>query len=467
MKSTIFRPAAIAALLMTLTPGVSFAADAGSTLEARPLTLSEAISAADDQNLTLEGIRYELDRSDAQLSQAVGLVLPYASAGMTYRHADHEDTMDMTSALTESLSESLEGLPFELDTSSSSSEPMVVSRQDDLSGSVTVALPVINVEAWTTIRAARIGTELTAASVEDARQELLLGTAQAWYAARMAGTLVELGETQVNSAEHHLAVARARVAAGTGLRIDEVRAEADLAQARQDLLDATLAWETARDALGMVTGVGGLPVPVADPVIPAPLGTDEDLIDRALPLRTDLISAGSGVDLARAQIATTRARFVPTVDLAFQGSYQFTEPTDMGSTDPSRWYLVASLNIPIYDHFRYAELRERKASLRQAEVELRDAQWQAGHEIRGARRDRDTAHAAVDIAGLQADLADEALKLTLDAYEAGAGSSLEVTDARRSTTTAQVNLATTRLKADLALLSLLRATGQDMLGVAD
>ncbi len=449
-------------LSILITPAAAIAAPTGDP----PLTLAEALAAADAQNLTLEGVRYELDRADAQLSQAVGLVLPFASAELNYRRADHEDTLDLTSTLTEALADSLEGLPIEVDTSTDS-EPMVVSRRDDLSGAITVAMPVIAPESWTTIRAAGVGTDLAEASVEDARQELLLGVAQAWYAARMTGTLVQLGETQVASAEHHLDVARARVEAGTGLRIDEVRAAADLAQARQDLLDATLAWESARDALGVITGVGGLPVPTEVPIIPAPLGTDDELVQRALPLRTDLVSADVGVDLARARIHTTRAKFLPTVDLAFQATYQFTEPTDMGSTDASRWYLVTSLNVPIYDHFRYAELRDRKAALRQAEVQLEDARWQAAAEIRGARRDRDTAAAAVDIAGQQADLADEALQLTLDAYEAGAGSSLEVTDARRSAATAQVNLATTRLEADLALLSLLRATGQDMLGVAD
>ncbi len=462
MRSTILT-ILLPILALTTITAPSFAAEVPP--DGAPLTLHGALNAADERNLTLEGVRFELDRSDAQLSRAVGLVLPVASAGATYRRADHEDTVDMTSALTATLEESLEGLPFELDTSSES-EPMVVSRRDDLSGSLTVAMSVIDVEAWTSIRAAKVGTELTGASVEDTRQELLLGVAQAWYAARMTGTLVELAEAQVTSAEHHLEVALARVEAGTGLRIDQVRAEADLAQARQDLLDATLAWETSRDTLGVITGLGGLPIPTAAPVLAAPVGTDDELVELALPRRTDLVRAGAGVDVARAQIHATRARFAPSVDLAFQASYQFTEPGDMGSTDPSRWYLVASLDIPIYDHFRYVELRERKAGLRQAEVQLEDARWQAAAEVRGARRDRDTAVAAVDIAGQQAELAAEALQLTLDAYEAGAGSSLEVTDARRNTATAEVNVATTRLEADLALLSLLRATGQDMLGVA-
>jgi outer membrane protein len=430
----------------------------------QPLTLDQALAAADERNLTLEAIRFELDRSDAQLSQTIGLVLPVASAGMTWNHADHEDTMDLTSSLVDMMSEAFEGMPVEIEMEEG--EPSVIRRQDDLSGTVTVAMAVINAENWSTIRVAKRGAELAEASVEDARQELLLGTAQAWYAARMTGELVGLAEAQVAAAEHHREVALARIEAGSGLRIDQVRAEADLASAQQDLLDATLAWENTRDALGVLTGMGGLPTPTGDPLLAAPLGSDDDLVAAAMPHRTDLATSRATLDMSRAQLGTTWAGFAPTVDLAWQGSYQFTEPTDMGSDDRSRWSLVASLNVPLYDHFRYGELHERRAALRQAQAQLADAEAQAALGVREARRDHETATAAVQLARQQAALADEALQLTLDAYEVGAGSSLEVTDARRSASTAQVNLATTSLQADLALLGLLRESGRDMLGVA-
>jgi outer membrane protein TolC len=307
-------------------------------------------------------------------------------------------------------------MPFEVNTDTGESEPTVVRRQDDLSGSVTVALSLINAESWSTIRGAKLGKDLTRLSVEDARQELLLGVAQAWYAARMTGTLAALGEAQVEAAEHHLEVARAKTEAGTGLRLDQVRAQADLAQARQDLLDANLASETSRDMLGVLTGLGGMPLPAGETALQTPTEGDEQLVATALSSRTDLLVARSSVDLARSSLTTTRLKFTPTVSVAWQGSYQFTEPTDMGSDDRARWTLVAQLDIPIYDHFRYGELRERKAALRQAEIQLRDEEWNAGFEVRQARRDHDTAAAAVDIAGQQASLAAEALDLALAAY---------------------------------------------------
>ncbi len=430
-----------------------------------PMTLDQALEAADERNLTLAGIREELGRADGQLAQAWGYWLPSAEASLGYTRMDHEDTADLTSGIADMLTEAFSEMPFEMG-EIEEGEPVVIQPQDTLQGSVTLAMPVVAPAAWGGIAVARRGAELTELSVEDARQELLLGVAQAWYAARMTGSLVSLAEAQVEAAEHHVRVADVQLEAGTGLRLDQVRSRADLAAARQDLLDARLAHDSTRDALGVLTGAGALVDPVGDvrlaaPDPNAPLDTS-DLQDG----RTDLRVAEAGVDVAQGQLNAARLQFLPTVSLAWQGSYQFTETSGLGSDDPSRWALVAQLDVPLYSHTRVGAVQESQAALRQARIQLDDARLRAQQQTRQAVRDLTTASAAVDIAGQQAELADEAFTLTLDAFEAGAGSSLEVTEARRSSSAAQVNLATTRLEADLATLTLMRATGADMLGVA-
>jgi outer membrane protein TolC len=119
--------------------------------------------------------------------------------------------------------------------------------------------------------------------------------------------------------------------------------------------------------------------------------------------------------------------------------------------------------VPLYNHTRVGVVQESQAALRQARHQLEDSRRLAELETRQAARDLTTATAAVDIASQQVALADEVFRLALDSFAAGAGSSLEVTEARRSSASAQVNLATTRLEADLAALTLMRATGADML----
>ncbi len=429
-----------------------------------PMTLDQALQAADERNLTLAGIREELGRADGQLAQAWGTWLPSADASLDYTRMDHEDSADLTSGIADMLTDAFSEMPFELG-EIEEGEPVVLQPQDTLKGSVTVAMPVVAPAAWGGIAVAKRGSELTELSVEDARQELLLGVAQAWYAARMTGSLVGLAEAQVEAAEHHVRVADAQLDAGAGLRLDQVRAQADLAAARQDLLDARLAHDSSRDVLGVLTGAGALVDPVGEVRLDAPDPSAPLDSPALLAGRSDLRVAEAGVDLAAGQLTAARLRFLPTVSVAWQGSYQFTELSGMGSDDPSRWALVAQLDVPLYSHTRVGAVQESQAALRQARLQLDDARLQAEQETRQAARDLTTATAAVDLAGQQVALADEAFQLALDAFEAGAGSSLEVTEARRSSAAAQVNRATTALEADLAALTLMRATGADMLAL--
>jgi outer membrane protein TolC len=59
-------------------------------------------------------------------------------------------------------------------------------------------------------------------------------------------------------------------------------------------------------------------------------------------------------------------------------------------------------------------------------------------------------------------LAAQALTLAETAYENGTGNSLDVTDARRSSRSAEIDFAVKRFESQLALLQLLRAVGEDM-----
>jgi len=123
---------------------------------------------------------------------------------------------------------------------------------------------------------------------------------------------------------------------------------------------------------------------------------------------------------------------------------------------------MLTLSVPIYNHFRYGDLDHRRASLHQAQIDEQDTQGQLALKVRKARRNYLTALSIGETAERQANLATEASTLVKESYNAGTGSSLEVTDARRNATAASVNLAAQKLKAQIALLSLLRAIGEDL-----
>lgn len=424
------------------------------------MTLGEAVAAADARNLTLMAADLEIDRADAKLSQAWALVFPMAQAGLVYTRADHPDIVDFGASMAETLGPIFEAAGIKIPPTKS--EPTVIRHQDSVSGSVTAAMPLVNVGNWYTISAARKGRDVARLSVDAARQDLLAGVAQAYYVSLMSRTLVDLQASQVRAAAHHLDFARKRLESGSGLRIDVVRAETNLAEARQQLLNARLSLDSARDALGVLTGAGGLPMPVEAPDLPLPGGSDDELVRLSLDHREDIRVREASVVLARRQFGAAWASFLPTFDVAWQGSYQFTEPSSLGSADRARWNLVFNLNVPIFQFFKIGSLRESQAAVKIARLQLDDLRANAGQKVRQARRDHDAAVASAAIAERQSSLAREAMELAQTAYEAGAGSSLEVTDARRTVSAAEVNRMTRWLQAQVSLLALHRALGTDV-----
>jgi outer membrane protein TolC len=418
------------------------------------MTLFEALRAADKRNVTLSSARIEIEKAEAQLSQAWGLVLPTAQASMQLMYRDHEDTINFA----ESMPESMQGMV--------GSSDLVIMPQEDLKGSLQAGMALVNAQNWYTISAAKKGVELARMSIEQARQQILLGVAQAYYMSLMAKSLIEMYEEELKSSEHHLEVAMARFDAGTGLRIDVIRAETDMEQARQQLLGSHLAFDNARDAIGVLTGVEGLPMPVEAKPIDIPPGSDDELSKKAIQDRPDIKVKRSAVGLLETQLDAAWMQFVPTLQAGWQLDYQFTKPGDMGSDDRSRWAAVLTLTVPLYNHFRYGDLDHKRASLRQAIIQQEEAEQNATMAVRKARRDYLTALSSVTIAERQEKLAKEALLLSEASYDAGTGSSLDVTDSRRRASEALINLAAKRLEAQIALLTLISAVGEDILEIS-
>jgi outer membrane protein TolC len=116
--------------------------------------------------------------------------------------------------------------------------------------------------------------------------------------------------------------------------------------------------------------------------------------------------------------------------------------------------LVAS--IPIFDGgVRYGQLRDRRARLRQARLNQEALERTVASEVRQAYRAWQTALTTVEISARQLQLAQDAHRLALAAYEAGAASNLEVVDAQRALANAEVNVELQRLGAQLSLIQLL------------
>lgn len=405
----------------------------------RTASLKEALRLTLARNLSLKQIRMELEKADAKLWQARGYLMPIVQAEATYVMADHNVEVNFGGG------------------------SMELSPKHTASGSLTATMPLVNAGIWKSVRLAEKGTEMANLSIREARQSILYGTAQAYYSALLSQTLVTLYKDQITATKAHLRVAEQKYLAGSGLRIDVLRAGIDFEQAEEDLLNARLSLASSCDALGVLSGVDGMLSPETVAILPEidTDVTDKTLVDDASRDRLDMQMAQIKAQLAADQVDSVVASLFPTLNLTWQGTLQMTEPVGLGADDRTRWNLIFGLTIPLFNYSTYATIRENRAAQKQAELNIEVLARDIGQEVRLAHREYQTSLTNVKGAARRVKLASESLELAEAAYTAGAGTSLDVTDARRMYLQAELNLATTELKTQLSLLQLLQNIGKN------
>ncbi len=407
----------------------------------KELTLIEALRIANRRNLSIEASRTTVIQAQAQLKSSWGLLLPQANATATFIYNDHANIADTPSGR------------------------IVIAEQTDLRGDLIVSMPLINPQSWHNISLQSKSLEAAELSIESARQNLLLSVAQAYYQALTARTLIAIHRNQIQSSRRHLTVATVRHQSGTGQRLDAIRAKTELLTAYEELLNAHTGLENARDALAVLLNLDEMPLPVEESGAQPPELSERQLVSLALQHREDIKYQRALVEIADSQITAGWMQFVPSLQAQWKSNYTL-NPSDFGSKDDMRWFITLSLSIPIFDYTRYADLDFKRAELYRAQLHAQQTELEAQAEVRKARREYLTAKAQVDTAQTKADLARQSLQLAESAYENGTGNSLEVTDARRVSRSADIDLAVKDFLSQLSMLNLLRAIGTDMLSVA-
>lgn len=413
--------------------------------EGPPITLERAFDLARARHPALRGVRIELEKADAMLRQAWGALLPQVSGQLMYTLNDQATVVDISGGI------SIPGIemPGEI----------VVRQQHIVQAQVRIAAPLFNMPILSAIETAEIAADMALLGKKEAERELLLGVATAYYGCLAARELVDLQLEAFAAARERLRAARVRLDAGAGIRIDVARAELELETARMNHQAALLAYDSAREALAGLLLMDDLPIPEAPAEEEAiPSGPDE-LVIEAMDARADLVLARRKIDLAEQQLRSAWTEFFPSVAVAWQLQSELTEPPGFGGRH-NAWALVFLLDVPIYSQSRYGLLDQRRAEIRQAEIALETAEMELRTTIRTAVREYESTLTTIETAERQVALAEEALALAEAGRAAGAGTSLDVTDAQERVNQAMINVTVQRYKARLALVKLLFMIGR-------
>jgi outer membrane protein len=409
------------------------------------LTLDEALRLARVNHPQLHAARAQTEVSTAKVAEAKAPLLPQVSGSASYQEGTYNQAP--TPGVTQSAFSS-SGTSF--DTRAYYSAGVTASELLYDFGQTT--------GKWNSSKA-------TLRSQEENERNFAVQVAfnlrSAYFTAAAARALVKVAEDTLRNQQAHLKQTQGFVEAGTHPEIDLAQARTDYANAKVQLINAQVAYDTDKALLNQAMGVERetdyeVADPPADPVPGEDTATDA-LLPVALKARPDLLSLARQIDAQELTTKSIKGSYAPS--LGFSAGL-----TDQGyelGTLVWNWTAKLSLNWQIFGGgITDAQMREARANtaVLRAQYDLQHQQVRA--DVEQARLAVRAAKAAIDATHEAAVNARVRLGLAEGRYRAGIGSMIELGDSQVAVTTANGQEVQAVFNLAIARAKLVQALGQ-------
>jgi HAE1 family hydrophobic/amphiphilic exporter-1 len=399
---------------LTLVVGLTFATPAFAQTSRAPLygvpppatqptmeavTFDEAIARALEKNPTIAMASTSILRSEAILQQVRASTMPRAGATFT------NTTLDG-------------GRSF---------GDQTVQPQNQSLFALSASAPLLAATQWALRAQAMDQVEIARLSTTDARRQIAVATASAYLAVIAQKRQVEVSLTAIETARGQLDYNTRRREGGVGSRLNELRSAQILASNEALVEFFRLNVRRAQEALGVLLAAHA-PVDVnGEPAFEVPVEAGEA---EWLPGRTDVQLFDRQRQANDRAVGDSSKDWWPTATVSFDPQLL----TPSGIFQPSRtWRLTFLVSQPFYDAGeRRALRRQREATLQASAFSLEQVRIQARSEVRIARAAIDAQARALGRARQAAQHANDVLKITIVAFDAGSSTNIEVIDAQRS-----------------------------------
>ena len=290
------------------------------------------------------------------------------------------------------------------------------------------------------------------------REDVVFVATVAFYNVLRAERTLEFQRENLRQQESLYRQASAFYEAGVRAKIDVVRAEANLYDARAQLSQAENGLRVARITLLQrigVDGPAGFRLSGTLPELSIP-GTLQDWIAEAERNRPELRALVEKERAATESLRLARAGYLPFL----VGTAGF----GYGAEDPplqENYGLSVTLNYPLFSGFETREqAKEALATISSARYEFIEAKRRVRLEVEVSAFGVQEALERLSARKKQRDASEENLRLATARYEVGAGDIIEMTDAQAQMVRAETDTINTAFDFAVSHASLLRAMGR-------
>jgi outer membrane protein TolC len=378
--------------------------------EALPaVTLDQAIEMALTVNPNVVRAQGDMNVASAERRQAYGSWLPTLSTnGSSNTNYSSVTRVDQST-----------GLPVESGTTSTTYSAGFNSTLEIFSGFRRTA----------ELRSTRAGIASADATLVSREFQVVLETKQAYFNALAADELVRVSDRRIERALESLKISRDKLAAGSAIRSDTLRAVVELGNAELQRLNAVTARATAEASLARLVGLVGSVRPVRDSSLFAPVATDTvQLRIEALESAPTILAADATADVAAANVGVARAQYFPS--LTASGSLSWNN-TSVAATDTrdwnSSWNIRLGVSWPLFNGFvRETNVARQAANRDAARATAEDSRRQVNALLTQYLASLVAARQRYEIAVTSLTAATEDLRVQQQRYRLGASTFLEI-----------------------------------------
>ena len=405
------------------------------------LTLDQAVALALKQNPTAQIAILTAAQSEEDKNIARAELLPQVSARIS-------DEAEKVNLLAQFGGHAVPGFP------------KTIGPYQFFSAGPSVSQPVFDLTLWERYQAARNTAEAGKANTLSTREQVILLTVSQYIGTLRAVANVHASQSRVDLAQALYGQAADLQKEGVGTGIDTLRANVELQNEKQRLLEAQNDRETLlfglsrllnldprqKLELGDVLNFSDTPQPEVGASIEAALADRQEW--KALNLQ---IKAAEGEKKA------SQSERLPSV--RFDGTFAYVGTS--GNTTLPTYTYQGSVNVPLFTGGRIrAEVVRSDLEIRKLEEQRADLRNQIALDVKTALLNLDSARSEVQVANLGVQLSKEEVDQARDRFKAGVANNIEVIQAQDSLSRANDNQIAALYRFNQARADFARSIGQ-------
>lgn len=421
------------------------------------VSLEQVVRFALAHNAEVQNAIHEIERTRGQYLEVRATALPHATATSSYRQEDKD--------LLERTSRDIGGL------NSIGGSFNDFNRGGDKTWRIAVEIRQLLYSGGQVKSALRIAdntTDIGYLSLRETVDSVIAQTRKQFYAALLNRELIQVAEESIALLEEELKDQKNRFEAGTVPRFNVLRAEVELANAKPDLIRAKnnhlLALLDLAKSAGAPQPAGGRPsfTPRGQLRSASREWSLEAALSSARRNRAALKIQERSVLNETEQVNIAKATGKPRIEANAGYEVRNSRLTDDISKDVNGWYFGVQGTWNIFDAGETkGKVIQSQAKLGTARTKQRDTAQLVELEVHRAFARMREAKETIASQAKTVEQAEEALRLARERLAAGAGTQLDVLDARVALTRARTTELQARYEFSAAIAEFDRATGAD------